>query len=185
MFSPSAHGSDRRLLDRHGLVKSHFCRDGSRAILHRRNQRLDAIAQLEAHAAGGYRSDYMARVIEDRRCDSPNADRIFLALLGVTSFAGALQLLARLLQPVEHVLLFLVVGLAGPQLLVGRHPGRRLRAGEFSSVELTEFFLERLATIGPQFNAVATVTRERASASSRRGFSLRPIVSRSATVKLS
>src|SRR5579871_4668927 len=28
--------------------------------------------------------------------------------------------------------------------------GRRLRAGEFTSVELTEFFLDRLQTIGPQ-----------------------------------
>ncbi len=40
--------------------------------------------------------------------------------------------------------------------------GRRLRAKEFTSVELTEFFLDRLATIGPQLNAVVTVTRPRA-----------------------
>lgn len=38
--------------------------------------------------------------------------------------------------------------------------GKRLRAGEFSSVELTEFFLKRLEDIGPKFNAVVTVTRE-------------------------
>ena len=40
--------------------------------------------------------------------------------------------------------------------------GRRLRAGEFTSFELTEFFLKRLETIGPKLNAVVTVTRERA-----------------------
>ncbi len=40
--------------------------------------------------------------------------------------------------------------------------GRRLRAGEFTSVELTEFFLNRLETIGPKLNAVVTVTRDRA-----------------------
>jgi len=40
--------------------------------------------------------------------------------------------------------------------------GRGLRAKQFTSVELTEFFLDRLDTIGPQFNAVVTVTRERA-----------------------
>ena len=40
--------------------------------------------------------------------------------------------------------------------------GRGLRAKQFTSVELTKFFLDRLDTIGPQFNAVVTVTRERA-----------------------
>jgi len=40
--------------------------------------------------------------------------------------------------------------------------GRRLRAKEFTSVELTEFFLDRLESLGPQLNAVVTVTRERA-----------------------
>jgi aspartyl-tRNA(Asn)/glutamyl-tRNA(Gln) amidotransferase subunit A len=35
----------------------------------------------------------------------------------------------------------------------------KLRAREFSSVELTEFFLGRLEKIGPRFNAVVTVTR--------------------------
>src|SRR5215831_3692043 len=42
--------------------------------------------------------------------------------------------------------------------------GRGLRAGEFTAVELAEFFLDRLETIGPRFNAVVTVTRERALA---------------------
>lgn len=42
--------------------------------------------------------------------------------------------------------------------------GRGLRAKEFTSVELTEFFLDRLEKIGPQLNAVVTVTRERALA---------------------
>lgn len=37
-----------------------------------------------------------------------------------------------------------------------------LRAGEFTSVELTTFFLNRLATIGARLNAVVTVTREQA-----------------------
>ena len=37
--------------------------------------------------------------------------------------------------------------------------GDKLRAREFSSVELTEFFLERLQRLGPKFNAVVTVTR--------------------------
>lgn len=41
-----------------------------------------------------------------------------------------------------------------------RELGKRLRAREFSSVELTEFFLQRLETIGKRLNAVVTVTRE-------------------------
>jgi aspartyl-tRNA(Asn)/glutamyl-tRNA(Gln) amidotransferase subunit A len=40
--------------------------------------------------------------------------------------------------------------------------GNKLRAREFSSRELTEFFLKRLETIGPRLNAVVTVTREHA-----------------------
>lgn len=43
-----------------------------------------------------------------------------------------------------------------------REIGKRLRAGEFSSVALTEFFLNRLKTIGAELNAVVTVTEERA-----------------------
>lgn len=42
--------------------------------------------------------------------------------------------------------------------------GRRLRAREFTSVEFTQFFLERLERLGPKLNAVVTVTRERALA---------------------
>jgi aspartyl-tRNA(Asn)/glutamyl-tRNA(Gln) amidotransferase subunit A len=38
--------------------------------------------------------------------------------------------------------------------------GQKLRAGEFTSLTLTEFFLDRLERIGPQFNAVVTVTRK-------------------------
>lgn len=38
--------------------------------------------------------------------------------------------------------------------------GRKLRAGEFSAVELTRFFLERTNTIGPKLNAVTTLTRD-------------------------
>jgi aspartyl-tRNA(Asn)/glutamyl-tRNA(Gln) amidotransferase subunit A len=40
-----------------------------------------------------------------------------------------------------------------------RELGRRLRAGEFTSVELTEFYLRRLEKLGPPLNAVVTVTR--------------------------
>lgn len=36
---------------------------------------------------------------------------------------------------------------------------QKLRGGQFTSVELTEFFLDRLEKIGPRFNAVVTVTR--------------------------
>lgn len=42
--------------------------------------------------------------------------------------------------------------------------GQRLRSREFTSVELTRFFLERLERLGPKLNAVVTVTRERALA---------------------
>lgn len=45
--------------------------------------------------------------------------------------------------------------------------GRRLRACEFTSVELAQFFLGRLERIGPKLNAVVTVTRERALAEAR------------------
>ena len=40
--------------------------------------------------------------------------------------------------------------------------GTKLRACEFTSVELTQFFLDRLDRIGPKLNAVVTVTRDRA-----------------------
>lgn len=38
--------------------------------------------------------------------------------------------------------------------------GRKLRTGEFTSRELTDFFLERLKTLGPKLNAVVTITRD-------------------------
>ena len=40
--------------------------------------------------------------------------------------------------------------------------GKGLRDKQFSAVELTEFFLDRLEKLGRRFNAVVTVTRERA-----------------------
>ncbi|MBI3860533.1 MAG: amidase [Planctomycetia bacterium] len=40
--------------------------------------------------------------------------------------------------------------------------GQGLRAKQFSAVELAAFFLDRLEKFGPRFNAVVTVTRERA-----------------------
>src|SRR5262245_32688249 len=43
-----------------------------------------------------------------------------------------------------------------------------LRARQFSAVELAEFFLDRLERIGPRFNAVVTVTRDRALAEATR-----------------
>jgi len=45
--------------------------------------------------------------------------------------------------------------------------GRQLRAGETTAVELAEFFLHRLETLGPKYNAVVTLTRERALAEAR------------------
>ena len=45
--------------------------------------------------------------------------------------------------------------------------GRRLRAKEFTAVELAEFFLHRLETIGVEYNAVVTVTRELALTQAR------------------
>lgn len=38
--------------------------------------------------------------------------------------------------------------------------GKRLRRGEITAVELTQYFLERLRRIGPKLNAVVTVTEE-------------------------
>ncbi len=45
-----------------------------------------------------------------------------------------------------------------------RQLAKRLRAGNFSSRDLTEFFLERLDRLGPKLNAVTVVTRELAIA---------------------
>ncbi len=41
-----------------------------------------------------------------------------------------------------------------------RQIGKHIRAGEFSCVELAEFFLDRLKSLGPKLNAVVTVTEE-------------------------
>jgi aspartyl-tRNA(Asn)/glutamyl-tRNA(Gln) amidotransferase subunit A len=46
--------------------------------------------------------------------------------------------------------------------LSARELGRRLRQREFTSVELTEGYLERLRRLGPQLNAVVTLTADRA-----------------------
>jgi aspartyl-tRNA(Asn)/glutamyl-tRNA(Gln) amidotransferase subunit A len=46
--------------------------------------------------------------------------------------------------------------------------GRDLRAGKFTSVELTGFFLDRCEKYGPRFNAVTTVLREGALEQARR-----------------
>jgi len=43
-----------------------------------------------------------------------------------------------------------------------------LRRGDFTSLELTEFFLDRLDRLGPKYNAVATVTGELARAEAQR-----------------
>lgn len=48
-----------------------------------------------------------------------------------------------------------------------RELGRRLRAGETTPTALTELFLDRLARVGRQLNAVVTLTRERALAEAR------------------
>src|SRR5215211_6313126 len=43
-----------------------------------------------------------------------------------------------------------------------RELGRMLRAGETTPTRLAEYFLDRLDTVGRRFNAVVTLTRERA-----------------------
>jgi len=48
--------------------------------------------------------------------------------------------------------------------LPARELGRRLRAGDFTSVELTVGYIERLRTIGARLNAVVTIMEERALA---------------------
>ncbi len=49
-----------------------------------------------------------------------------------------------------------------------RELSRRLRQREISSVELTEGFLDRLERLGPRYNAVVTITRDRALREARR-----------------
>ncbi|MFQ5733536.1 MAG: amidase [Planctomycetaceae bacterium] len=46
--------------------------------------------------------------------------------------------------------------------------GKKLRGGEFTAVELAEFFLKRTETLGPKLNAVVTVTRKPALRQARR-----------------
>lgn len=46
--------------------------------------------------------------------------------------------------------------------------GQGLRAGEYTCVELCEFFLQRLELHGPRLNAVVTIVRERALEQARR-----------------
>ncbi len=48
-----------------------------------------------------------------------------------------------------------------------RDLGRQLRAGETTAVRLAEYFLDRLERLGPKYNAVVTLTRERALADAR------------------
>src|SRR5687767_13794149 len=43
-----------------------------------------------------------------------------------------------------------------------------IRAGAVSPVQLAETFLDRLETLGPRYNAVVTLTRERAMDQARR-----------------
>ncbi len=49
-----------------------------------------------------------------------------------------------------------------PELAFGTIPelGRRWRAKQFTAVELAEFFLQRAETLGREFNAIVTITRE-------------------------
>jgi aspartyl-tRNA(Asn)/glutamyl-tRNA(Gln) amidotransferase subunit A len=49
-----------------------------------------------------------------------------------------------------------------------RELGALIREGKVSPVELTETFLERLEELGPRYNAVVTVTRDRALEEARR-----------------
>ncbi len=49
-----------------------------------------------------------------------------------------------------------------------RELGDRIRSGSLSPVALTTLFLERLETLGPRYNAVVTVTRDRAMAQAQR-----------------
>ncbi len=50
-----------------------------------------------------------------------------------------------------------------------RELGERVRSGALSPVALTTLFLERLDTLGPRYNAVVTITRERAMDTSPAG----------------
>jgi aspartyl-tRNA(Asn)/glutamyl-tRNA(Gln) amidotransferase subunit A len=52
-------------------------------------------------------------------------------------------------------------------MLPARELGRKLRAREFTSVELTASYLQRLRSVGAQLNAVVTLCEERAVAEAR------------------
>lgn len=54
-----------------------------------------------------------------------------------------------------------------PVFLPVREMGGLLRRRQISPVELAELFLDRLETLGPRYNSVVTVTRERALAEAR------------------
>ena len=49
-----------------------------------------------------------------------------------------------------------------------RELGELLRTRQVSPVELTELSLERLESLGPRYNAVVTITRDRALRQARR-----------------
>ena len=57
---------------------------------------------------------------------------------------------------------------ADPVFVPLRRLGEMIRAGAVSPVELAEAFLDRLETLGPRYNAVVTLTRERAMEQARR-----------------
>ena len=49
-----------------------------------------------------------------------------------------------------------------------RELGERIRTRGLSPVALAELFLDRLERLGPRYNAIVTLTRERALAEARR-----------------
>jgi aspartyl-tRNA(Asn)/glutamyl-tRNA(Gln) amidotransferase subunit A len=55
-----------------------------------------------------------------------------------------------------------------PVFVPVRQLGEMIRAGAVSPVQLAETFLHRLETLGPRYNAVVTLTRERAMEQARR-----------------
>ena len=57
---------------------------------------------------------------------------------------------------------------AEPVFVPLRQLGEMIRAGAVSPVQLAETFLHRLETLGPRYNAVVTLTRERAMDQARR-----------------
>lgn len=55
-----------------------------------------------------------------------------------------------------------------PLYMPVRELSKHIHEGKISPVELAEFFLERLEKLGPDFNAVVTVTREKALSQARK-----------------